>query len=157
VLTSPKDLHPQVGIILTEIEFGPNMVDGVLDESYIEMYSIFITDDMGVRFPDLMPIKNVTIEERVNATAVTCCEGNRYVVRPTFSLPENVTNVRLEVVPVLKEANGGTVVPAGPVTVVILDWEDKAFARASEAWRHRVHPLILLILCLCSSLVAGVT
>lgn len=131
---SNKDLDPRLGWIQFEISFGPNMLNGRMHEESVKYYSVFLADELGNRYPGLDPILNISKPEKNNSN--TCCEPKAYGnIRVYAELPVNITEGRLEVVPVVNNPDGSFVaMPAGLVTNMVKDWYDPAFARASGAW-----------------------
>jgi len=143
-LDAVLDLDPALNRIQMDISFGVNMHSGILSEVGISKYAVFLADEAGFRFEGWPMVINVTAENKANGT--TCCDINAYKnVRIKAELPENVTQVRLEVVPVYEDDGWSDAMPAGLMTGLVKDWYDPAFVRLSHACR-RSHPLRLVAL-----------
>jgi len=137
-LEAEKDLDPRLSWVMFQISFGPNMMKGQMHEASVKHYSLYLADHGGERLPGLDPVMNVSKPEKYN-NSDTCCEPKAYGnIRVYAELPENVTEGRLEVVPVVVNSKGEEfTMPAGLVTGLVKDWYDPAFVRASGA--HALH------------------
>eukprot|EP00927_Polykrikos_kofoidii_P054527 TRINITY_DN4893_c0_g1_i1.p2 TRINITY_DN4893_c0_g1~~TRINITY_DN4893_c0_g1_i1.p2 ORF type:complete len:151 (-),score=35.44 TRINITY_DN4893_c0_g1_i1:220-672(-) len=129
------------------VSFGANSQEGNITEVGISHYAVFLADEGGQRLPGLEPVKNVSLQETVKEPLRSdCCQADTYSnVIVKAELPENVTTVRLEVVPVLDD--NSEFLPAGLLTDFVVDWEDVAFFRAgAAAARPRAAPGPLSVL-----------
>merc|ERR1712232_88040 len=97
-LVADTDSDPKRNRISASIQFGPNMVSGVMNEVGIEKYSIFLTDVYGKRLLDGEAVKNVTNTHEANGT--DCCDPKAYITKVSTWTPINDTEFRFEVAPV---------------------------------------------------------
>eukprot|EP00927_Polykrikos_kofoidii_P023403 TRINITY_DN21593_c0_g1_i1.p1 TRINITY_DN21593_c0_g1~~TRINITY_DN21593_c0_g1_i1.p1 ORF type:complete len:622 (+),score=99.48 TRINITY_DN21593_c0_g1_i1:164-2029(+) len=141
-LDAPKDLDPRPRWIMAEITFGPNMRDGIPTEVGIDQYRVFVTDHDGSRLQNMLEVLNVSKGANIVRNSTQCCDVSAYRgIRVVALLPLNVTEVRLEVVPVVD----GHAMPAGLVTDPVIDWFDNAFVRVTSGTQLPISSFPLVV------------
>jgi len=125
------DSDTRAGHILVDLRFGPNMVGDILDESPIEGYVIFVTDLEGIRYnqpPVWTGLKKLLPALDRNG----CCSEKHYSARVAVALPEGVSEVRLEIAPIL---NGLGPLSVGRISASVEDANPFRATASSKASR----------------------
>jgi len=112
---APSDLDERDGYISTELQFGPNAMDGAVDEAEVLGYSVFMTDSCGHKMG--AAVAAVQASSTPPSTAGTCCQPDVYKVSFTAQLPFNTSSVAFMVVP---NTTAG-LLPVGPRTLPVVD------------------------------------
>lgn len=112
---APSDSDEREGYISTELQFGPNSLDGAVDEAEVLGYSVFMTDDCGLRMG--AAVAAVQASSTPPPTAGGCCQPDVYRVSFTAQLPFNISSVAFMVVP---NTSAG-LLPVGPRTSPVVD------------------------------------
>lgn len=92
---SLEDLDERPGYISSALAFGPAALNGVVDESGILGYAVFMVDACGTKLGDAV----ASTDSILQASATPCCQPDTYRVDFTAKLPEGVTEVALMIVP----------------------------------------------------------
>lgn len=119
--SSLKDLDKRAGYIKTNVKFGPNVLNGIVDESAIDGYRIYFVSSCSKKVSD----DSTYVAKRNHGRAgdsvdsVCQCATSTYRATVTGQLHEDVEEApRLMIVPVL---TGGTDLPMGVTTPAIED------------------------------------
>lgn len=138
-----NDTDGRPGHFGMSIEFGPNMKYGMVDESEVTSYLVYLVDNCSRQLGDVVAI--VEKRDDIIGEPETCCLRNAYSVDVIAELPPNVStqDVALMIVP------NTTVGPlaVGVRTDRIIDDNSSAYRRGvlSEASSLRVHRLTLFL------------
>lgn len=108
-----NDTDPRQGYIAGNITFGPNALDGYVDEDPIFSYSIYWVDSCGV--PHGNPLARIPKRPRANLSDV-CCSSEVYKAEVRAKIPYD--SERLVIVPVTSAGP----LPVGELTDVIADY-----------------------------------
>jgi len=106
------DTDSRPGYVSSVLRFGPNAVNGEVNERGILGYAAFMIDDCGRTMGD-----PVAVVSRRASTYTLCCQHDVYSVPFTAVLPVNVTGVAIMVLP---NTTAG-LLPIGETTNVIED------------------------------------
>jgi len=99
-----EDLDGREGYITGSVSFGPNSINGIVDEEPITGYAVYLVDECGVQFG--IPVASVAKRPGVPQG---CCEHSAYTVQVNaLAIPLDHGMLRLSVVPWT---------PAGPLPV----------------------------------------
>jgi len=120
-----QDMDTRAGYLLVDVTFGPNMLDGVVNEDDIFGYAVFLTDLAGNRLTTA-----VAQVDPANKTAEFCCRENAYTARVATKFPQGRSQVLLEIVPVTQVGP----LPAGLLTNAVVD--NTFRTAAAKAHRH---------------------
>lgn len=112
---APSDLDERDGYISTEVRFGPNALDGIVDEADVLGYFVFMTDACGRKIGTA--VAAVQARSTPPADAGTCCQLDAYRLSFTARLPFNTSSVALMVVP---NTTAG-LLPVGASTAPVVD------------------------------------
>lgn len=124
----PQDSSPTVNYILTDIRFGPNVVDGIVNEDGISSYNVYLCDVNGSR----IQTEEVASVEAQGLTAA-CCTVDLYLVPiAAYIPPEAGGAVRFEIVPVVDIGP----LPAGVFSASVVDWTGAVLT--SHSWRQQL-------------------
>jgi len=94
---APSDFDERIGYISTELRFGPNAIDGTVDEAEVLGYSVFMTDGCGHKMG--AAIAAVHASSTPPSTAGTCCQPDVYKVSFIAQLPFDTSSMAFMVVP----------------------------------------------------------
>lgn len=111
IATQLNDTDPREGFIAGNISFGPNAVDGYVDEDPVTSYAIYFVD--ACRVPIGEPV--ATVPKR-SGVPNYCCQDDTYRAEVIQRLP--LDSDRLVIVPV---TNAGPLL-VGELTEIISDW-----------------------------------
>jgi hypothetical protein len=90
------DTDSRTGHMEVQLTWGPNMIDGVIDESAISGYAVYAANDCGERQGDaLATITALGIPEG----GEVCCNNELYQANVRSKLPDGVTSQSFMVVP----------------------------------------------------------
>lgn len=120
-----NDTDPRPGYIAGNISFGPNALDGYVDEGPVTGYDVYFVDGCGL--PIGLPVATVPKREGV---VDYCCQADAYLAEVTARVPWN--SDRLVIVPVTSAGP----LSVGELTDFISDWvvnATVAIARSSSA------------------------
>lgn len=110
---APIDTNAAPGEIAATVQFGPNTLDGVVDESGILSYSVFMVDECNKRIGDAL----ATVEVVPGLPQGGCCQSDAYTVAVAAQLPFNTTGASLMIV---AETSAG-LLSVGAVTGFVAD------------------------------------
>lgn len=110
--TPVTDLDPRQGYISVALSFGPNAINGVVNESVVTSYVVFMADGCSRKLGEA-----VAVVQRHSKESVLCCQPDAYKVRFTVKLPFNVSEVALMIVP---NTTAG-VLSVGDMTAAVMD------------------------------------
>lgn len=137
------DVDPRKRIVNMTFEFGPNALDGTVDEDGIEEYHIYFADTCGNLLPVDSDNKSATGEIRRipvdRSLEAGCCTFGAYKVGPLLArMPGEEENLTVVVVP---KITGIGLLSVGHVAGLVTDFHDReaeafwGIARASGAVR----------------------
>jgi len=133
----PMDTSPVDGHLTTTISFGPNALEGSVDENIVVGYAIYFADNCSRKLG-----KSLAYVVAKGYGLQPCCQYDAYTVDLDVDYPENVTNVSLMIVP-------NTLVgelSVGFVTEQIEDyWVNGTVRVARTSSAHRVAPIFARI------------
>lgn len=109
--TQLNDTDPREGYIAGKISFGPNALDGYVDEDPVTAYEVYFVDGCGLPIGDAV----ATVPKK-SGVPDFCCLGDAYMAEVIARVPPG--SDRLVIVP-LTSAGPLTV---GELTDVIADW-----------------------------------
>lgn len=140
--TSLTDTDPRDGHIKTTLYFGPNALEGSVDEDVVLGYFIFFADNCSKKLGP--PVAYVEKVEVVYPSG--CCQYDAYVVDIVVDFPDNYTNVSLMVVP---NTTAGEL-SVGMTTEPLVDFYDNVStdfvrARVNGAGRPGLDTCLLLL------------
>lgn len=92
-----NDSDNRPGIFAVSLEFGPNVLDGMIDETIVTGYLVYLVDNCSRQLGDYVAV----VEKQATSVGEICCQRNAYSVDIVAVLPENVSahDVALMVVP----------------------------------------------------------
>lgn len=111
---APRDLDERDDHISAELQFGPNALNGAVDESEVLGYLVFLTDACGHKIGAAVAAVQV---QDTPTTTDSCCQSDVYKVSFTAQLPFNTSSVALMVVP---NTTAG-LLPVGASTSPVID------------------------------------
>jgi len=123
---APNDFDERDGYISTELRFGPNALDGAVDEAEVLGYYLFMTDACGHKMG--AAVASVQASSMPPSTAGTCCQPDVYKVTFTAQLPFNTSRMAIMVVP---NTTGG-LLPVGACTSPVVDRRPPVQAATSK-------------------------
>lgn len=123
---APNDFDERDGYISTELRFGPNALDGAVDEAEVLGYSVFMTDVCGHKMG--AAVASVQASNMPPSTTGTCCQPDVYKVTFTAQLPFNTSRMALMVVP---NTTAG-LLPVGAFTSLVVDRRPPVQAAAKQ-------------------------
>lgn len=109
------DVNPRAGLVVVQLSFGQNALEGKVTETWLLGYAIFLTDVFGNRVLN-NPVQTVPVDTSLSSTI--CCQEGAYSTTIGLTLPAQMQQFRFEIVPVTKSTGA---LPAGLLTQVILD------------------------------------
>lgn len=113
---SPADTHPAPGIIRSKLEWGPNALEGIVDETGIIGYSVYITSVCNRKLSEaLVFVQSVGFKKQ------DCCPINTYAAELEVEMTDNSTNVTFMIVPHTDQGEFSY----GAVTNLVVDWVDE--------------------------------
>lgn len=124
-----NDTDPRVGYISVLLSFGPNLMDGVVDERNVTGYKVFLADDCNKKIGDVLHHFNETMGAYGNG----CCDASAYVAQVNAAIPAGSMYAKLMVVPTTDIGDLTT----GAITNAIQDLDDP-FAIAATGAARRV-------------------
>mmetsp|Transcript_88141 Transcript_88141/g.273945 ORF Transcript_88141/g.273945 Transcript_88141/m.273945 type:complete len:158 (-) Transcript_88141:90-563(-) len=107
------DADRRPGFISTILRFGPNAVNGTINETGIVGYSVFLLDSCGRRSG--APVASVAAQPQ--APVQPCCQHDTYTVQFTAPLPIGYAGAALTVIP---QTTAG-LLPIGLVSEFVTD------------------------------------
>lgn len=110
------DLDTRTGYLLVDVQFGPNLLDGEVDEGGIINYAVFMTDTMGTRLSS-QPVAMVEKGPEMATETAFCCKDDAYTARIATQFPTTTDKVLFEIVPVTSAGP----LPAGRLTGMVMD------------------------------------
>jgi len=111
-----NDTDPRPSIVAGSFTFGPNSLDGEVNETGIANYQVWMVDDCGVMLGD-SAIAKVEVNPGLEPA---CCTPEAYRVNFYFQLPPNMSNTSLMVVPFLE---GSGLLKLGSIAGVVYDYD----------------------------------
>lgn len=93
--TNLTDVDPRDGVFKSILYFGPNALEGFVDENIVLGYYIFFADNCSRKIGQAVDY----VEKSDVAYPSSCCQYDAYAVEIDVELPQNFTNVTLMVVP----------------------------------------------------------
>jgi len=122
---NPADTDFRKGFIKSLISFGPNVLEGVVDEAVVSHYLVYFVSKKFEKFfagayLARVDALNIGYEGVIVDNDFSQCEcpSNTYQAEVAFQLPEDADGARFMVVAVSSEGNE---MPLGPVTGVVKD------------------------------------
>jgi len=94
------DADVRRGYLLLDLQFGPNFREGDFYEDDVLSYQVFVADTSGNRISDEVAAEIARHEALPDSESMTCCIDNYYTVRVNAEIPDNISQVLLEIVPV---------------------------------------------------------
>jgi len=96
VAHTSHDMDGRYGFFSGLLTFGPNQIDGVIDEAFIKEYRIYLTDDKQRKYPSVL----ISLPKSDMGNAINdCCDASMYQAEMS-GVPLPDSNARLMVVPV---------------------------------------------------------
>jgi hypothetical protein len=118
--SSPIDQDGRAHFISALVEFGPNALDGVVNETGIISYLIYRVDECNRRIGDVLAIVNASLES--DGMAITCCPVAMYAAEVNLELDENTTTAALMIVPnTMSNTTAGTFGVGMPAALQLFD------------------------------------
>lgn len=143
-----NDTDPRLNVVYGAFDFGPNSVEGLIDEEGISEYHIYFADDCGNL------LKRIAVIPRDWSLEKGCCTPAAYQVEFHVGLPVNHSNVSVMVIPYINETDQDGqelgLLPIGAVAGFLNDYHDAkqarfyGMARNSHAARQASRPLGLV-------------
>lgn len=78
-----NDFDPRRGYYSAEIMFGPNLLDGIVNETMLTSYLVLLVDSCG---SFLKNVGQLLVKKNYNETS--CCDTQRYSLKVEMKLPK---------------------------------------------------------------------
>jgi len=111
IATQLNDTDPRPGWIAGNISFGPNAVDGYVDEAPVISYAVYFVDGCGVPFGRAV----ASVPKRAGVPDY-CCLNDAYIAEVVTRIPAG--SERLVIVPL---TSAGPLL-VGELTEIVADW-----------------------------------
>jgi len=123
---NPVDTDGRVGHLRLTVQFGPNILNGVVDETGVLGYRIYLVSGCSAKVggPGSELAYVAKSNHNFGGTSVDgyCgCPTTVYQAQVEFQLPANLTDGRLMIVPLLR---GGIELPMGTISENVQDYTD---------------------------------
>lgn len=120
----PLDTDPTEGRIVTTLFFGPNALEGSVDEDVVLGYSVYFADNCSRKIGE-----TIAYVAKRGLPPTPCCQFDAYTVELDVPYPENETNVSLMVVPYTTVGD----LTSGMTTFEIVDYIDNTTYKRAVA------------------------